>query len=162
MRFGSEQSPSTMERDQQILRALVEAHAATPGALTVLRYLSWREQQLARDVSRRDELPAHSTIYRCFGSFSAALQAAGIDVGRMTGRAQGVRFSNEQLLRTLHDADVATHGGLSVDQYLAWREEQSAGDPALRKSLPMNTTFQMRFGSWTKALEQMRRWRSNE
>ena len=49
--------------------------------------------------------------------------------------------------------DVATGGGLSVDQYLAWREEQSAGDPALRKSLPFSTTFQHRFGSWTKALE---------
>jgi hypothetical protein len=146
--------------DQQILQALAEAHAATDSPLTVLRYTVWREQELARAPYRRAELPAHWTIYRRYGSFSAALQGAGVDLRQMTGRAEGVRFSNEQLLRALHDADLATTGRLTINKYLAWREERSAGDRALRSALPTFTTILQRFGSWSYALEQMRHWRT--
>jgi len=159
-RVASVETLPVTERDKQLLRALTEAAADTPGALTVLRFLSWRERQIAAEPNRRAELPGHSTIYRRFGSFPAALNAAGLDVEQMTGRVEGVRFSNEQILHVLEEADVATHGQLSVAHYLAWREEQSAGDPALRRALPTYTTILQRFGSWTKALESMRRSRS--
>jgi hypothetical protein len=151
--------------DRQIIRALAEAHARTTGPLTIQRYTAWRQRQLIRDPTPRIELPSCQTIYRRFGTWQAALQTVAadlsVDVERMTLHAEGVRYSNEELLRALRDADAAVDGRLLVNQYMAWREKQSAGDPALRRALPTYEPILKRFGSWTSALEQMRRRRKD-
>jgi hypothetical protein len=148
--------------DAQLVRALKEANAATTGPLTVGQYSAWREEQSARGTRRHTDLPAYTTIHRRFGGFRAALEAAGLDVGHMAPLAEGSRFSNEQLLRVLYEADLAVGGRLSVHRYHAWREAESAGDRAVRSALPTNTTFILRFGGWTRAVEQMRQWRKNQ
>jgi hypothetical protein len=92
---------------------------------------------LARDASRRDEttraLNDLPLLWKFFGGTSRRRNRCGTD----DGRSQGVRFSNEQLLRTLHDADVAkTDGCQSINTSPGARNSPQATRPSENRYRP--------------------------
>jgi hypothetical protein len=137
--------------NHQIVCALRNAYATAPPPLTESRYMDWRTHQAQPQ-------PSYLTAWRRFGSFAAALHAAGIDLESATHVG---RFSNEQLLEAVQEAMAATTASLSTSRYEASREAHSDGDPALRRNLPTYTTILKRFGSWPDALRLAREWKAN-
>lgn len=86
-------------------------------------------------VARRGTLPSPSTITRLFGSWSAGLAAAGLDLHRTVG--SDPRWTDEQILGAIREAALA-------------------GEPTSRpfqsgQRRPWIGTIERRFGSWRVA-----------
>jgi hypothetical protein len=111
---------------EQILTDIRDVAARTRGHLTATVYD--RERRLiyleTRAVGRPRALAGTSSIYRHFGSWPTAIQAAEIDTARTTG-AEGdrsrKRLTNEQILRVISEAHGATADRLTTYRYLTWR-----------------------------------------
>jgi hypothetical protein len=82
--------------------------------------------------------PNVATVERIFGSWSAAVTAAGLT-------APGPRWSDQEILDHLK-ASAAREGQLPTST--AWRRPRSEGDP----SRPSHSLILKRFGSWQGAL----------
>lgn len=84
--------------------------------------------------------PAVLTVYKLFGSWSAAWQAAGFVVPhRWLRGGASTRYSADEILQRLREA-AAVHGGtISIN---AWAREHRS---------PCAATIQHRFGSWSAA-----------
>jgi uncharacterized protein YejL (UPF0352 family) len=92
---------------------------------------------LQRELQARQDLPSYSAYRGRFGSWTAALKAAGLEPYRRRAPA----YSVEQLLQILRD--LAAELGRSPLQ----RELQA------RQDLPSSSAYARCFGSWTAALE---------
>lgn len=143
---------------EQILTDIRDVARRTRGHLTGTVYD--RERRLiyveTRAVGRPRALAGVGTIYRHFGSWTAAVLAAEID-GACTMSAevarQRRRLSDEQILRAIDEANRATADRLTTYRYIAWREQQIASNPARQGEFPSHTTIHRRIGSWAEALE---------
>lgn len=151
--------------DEQILDDIRHVAARTEGHLTATVYDRERRlvYQETKAVGRPRALAGVGTIYRHFRTWTAALEAAGLDRGRRVAAAEArsrVRLTRQQMLHALSDAFEAAEGPLSVKRYGEWRRERLARDPDQAALLPGDVTFFRRFGSWTNAIEEMHRWRA--
>lgn len=86
-------------------------------------------------------LPHSETIRRRYGTWAAALEAAGL--GAVRG-GSGRRFDDDELLQALRSAAAAARP-LSAGAYQRWREGQ-------QDDLPAAQTIVHRFGGWSAAL----------
>ncbi|MGD9099390.1 MAG: hypothetical protein PVF45_02840 [Anaerolineae bacterium] len=88
------------------------------------------------EMQARQDLPSPATYHRHFGTWKAALQAAGLTPGR-----RPPAHTDEQLLQILRD--LAAELGRSPTQ----RELQARDD------LPLLSVYCRHFGGWNAALE---------
>lgn len=147
--------------DDDLLRAIADAHRATPGRLTINRYDLWRKQQITSNPALGDQWPSPLTIRRRYDGWHAAIEAAGIEVPREMARTR-TQMSSDQLLQALRDADAATSGRLTMGRYRTWREDEAARAPARLGVLPHDTTIRARFGGWKNAVKRMRESTGNQ
>lgn len=128
-----------LEEDPEDRDALVRVAAAL--GTTHLSRTHYDRYRATEDPT----LPHSETIRRRFGSWAAALEAAGIGA---SARSQlGRRFSDDEVRAALAEAAAATSGALSANAYQRWRE--GAGRP-----LPAAQTIIHRFGRWREALAE--------
>lgn len=85
--------------------------------------------------SRRGTVPSPSTITRLFGSWSAALAAAGLDLHRTV--KSNPRYTDEQILAAIREAALAG--------------EPTSRPFQSRQRRPWIGTLERRFGSWRVA-----------
>jgi hypothetical protein len=90
---------------------------------------------MPREMQTRSDLPSSSTYTQRFGSWNAALEAAGLEPYRRP------TFSDEQLLQILRD--LAAELGRTP----LLRELQARSD------LPSSSVYTRRFGGWNAALQ---------
>lgn len=117
--------------DDAMLQALRDAAAALPEGvgLSNLRYQAWRGD--------RDDLPTSRLVWERFGSWAAALTAAGI-------RAAPPAVAREELLAALRRFLAETSGEPHRDRYLLWAADE-------RRAPPVGA-FTIAFGSWSAAI----------
>jgi hypothetical protein len=152
--------------DDQIAEDIRFAASRIAGPLTATAYD--RERRLVyletRAAGHPRALAGVGTIYRHFRTWTAGLEAAGIDTQAHTTIATRARrtrrFSNEGILRALSEAYDAVDGRLTLEGFTAWREQESQRDSTKRAALPSYITIRRRFGGWAKAVEQMHEWRT--
>jgi hypothetical protein len=142
--------------DEQILDDIRLVAGRRSGHLTATVYDQERRllYQETKTAGRPRALAGVGTIYRHFASWTAALEAAGIDPSRRVAGPRDrrlPRFSHAQLLRALMEAAAGTPR-LSVKSYREWRASELRRDPDRRAVLPSEVTLFRRFGSWTAAV----------
>ncbi|WP_040598240.1 homing endonuclease associated repeat-containing protein [Patulibacter medicamentivorans] len=117
--------------DDAMLRALRDAAAALPEGvgLSNLRYQAWRGD--------RDDVPTSRLVWERFGSWAAALTAAGV-------RAAPPAVDGEELLAALRRFLAETSGEPHRDRYLLWAADE-------RRAPPVGA-FTIAFGSWSAAI----------
>ncbi|WP_114571729.1 hypothetical protein [Exiguobacterium flavidum] len=113
--------------EQQVIDSLVQASADHP-ALDAKTYSKW---SLGREV------PSITTIINVFGSWREALNAAGLSAIRPY-------FSDDDILRFLKDASLKLEPFHS-NSYREWAKNHHG---------PSLTLINLRFGSWSRALEE--------
>jgi Homing endonuclease associated repeat len=129
-----------------------------------------REREALLDEPKTDEhddglkaLPAPSTIQKRFGTWDAALEAAGLEPlgGRSTGvkgrRGQGRKgpqIKTEEAIACLVEAYEAKGDPFTGAAYRAWRTEQIKRDREERRlrKIPSYDVVWTRFGNWTTAV----------
>jgi hypothetical protein len=152
--------------DEQIIDDIRFVASRIRGPLTAIAYDRERRliYQETRAVGHPRALAGVGTVYRHFRTWSAALEAAGLDARAHATAArarQRRRFSNQALLRALSEAYDATDGRLTQEGYVAWREQELEREPNRRVVLPSYQTVWRRCGSWAKAVQQMHEWRAS-
>ena len=93
------------------------------------------QSQLKADENSPSERP----FVREFGSWTAAKEAASLDPNPEFER--GPTYSDEELLEILREVAAEIDGSVSKS------------DVDERQRVPSSSTYQMRFGSWSKAKE---------
>lgn len=132
--------PKPPENDPRVketkkhLKLLARRH---PRRLTVNDYLDYREKHARH-------LPAMTTLYRIFGSWPAALEAAGVDQAE---EQELSRTPDEELVQALKEAsadlDVKV---LSSHAYDEWRSQQPDPKP------PSSSVIRKWLGPWANAV----------
>ena len=113
--------------EQQVIDSLIEASIAYP-ALDAKTYARW---------SNGKEIPSITTIINVFGSWREALHAAGLSSIRPY-------YSDQEILAFIKEASERLHPFHS-NSYREW---------AKAKHGPSLTLINLRFGSWSRALEE--------
>ncbi|MFY7752809.1 MULTISPECIES: homing endonuclease associated repeat-containing protein [Exiguobacterium] len=113
--------------EQQVIDSLIEASIEYP-ALDAKTYARW---SVGKDI------PSITTIINVFGSWREALQAAGLSSIRPY-------FSDQEILAFIKEASTRLHPFHS-NSYREW---------AKAKHGPSLTLINLRFGSWSRALEE--------
>jgi hypothetical protein len=155
--------------DEQILEDIRFAATRIEGPVTAAAYD--RERRLIYVETKAEghgrALAGVGTVYRHFGTWTAAIDAAGL-AGRgwkalgttpLSGR-RGT-FTTDKLLSALSEAYDATEGRFTFYAYLSWRAQEAERNPEKLAALPSYVTVLRRFGSWGKAVKQMHEWRRN-
>lgn len=118
-----------------ILSALQEAANSENDPLTLSKYRRFvRKQASVR-------YPSSSTISNRFGSWEAALQAAGLKQLARTAQPSKSPYTNEQLLQFLRGAAAKVDGPLTTNKFYHLHQRPSV------------TVIRNRFGGWNKALQ---------
>ena len=96
-----------------------------------------RAPRVADFVGRRDGRPTAPSIRRVFGSWNAALFAAGISVNRASGAGVRRHWSDEEILEAIREAA---------------RQGEATSDPfSTGRRLPWIGPIELHFGSWRVA-----------
>lgn len=114
--------------DEELMGALQKAWAE--------RGAPWR----AGEWQKLKKLPSFRSYYVRYGSWPAAVEAAGLDYPKRARR----NYSTEGILRKLREA-AGEAGAISSLRYERWREEH--GGPSL-------SHIRKCFGNWTTAVER--------
>ncbi len=135
---------------EEMLHALQDAQEAV-GETAYGVYDSWAREQAARGVRR----PRASTISRHFGSWSSALESAGLldDETRARRHARsGTPLTDEQLVDWLIAARSQFGHALTRQTYAAWRSRLIERRPRSAPVPPSDATIRLRLGGWRAAL----------
>ena len=154
--------------DQICTEALVRVADKLGRSPRVRDYIRAREALLDADPTDKDAgplqaLPAPSTIQKRFGTWDAALEAAGLEPlgGRSTGikgrrgqHRKGPQIKTEEVVVCLIEAYEAKGDPFTGAAYRAWRTEQIERDREERRlrRIPSYDVIWSRFGNWTNAL----------
>jgi hypothetical protein len=133
------------ERDAQRRAAMIELlHEAADDLdadrVSFGRYYAWRAKQLASNPGRRIDAP--EAMKRAFGSWRAALRAAGLREVRW--------FTDDELPGALHEAMGFYGPRITKREYQVWRGIQLASKPPRRA--PHAQRICVRFG-WQRGRE---------
>lgn len=120
--------------------------------LATLRRLSAGEPTLGRaafQARRHEDDPSHPLYERRFGSWSRALELAGLAPTEQPTQLQGVttKWSQDDLLEAVRACLRAT-GSTSMAAYESWR---GGLEPQERLRVPPVGTIRYRLGSWSRA-----------
>lgn len=133
-------------RDDEILDAVWDVARCTRGRLLLCTEYEW--------AASRAGLPNLSVVLRRFGSWTNAVQAAGVAEAPVRHPISRGRWSDADLIRALRASSGDNELGPTVDAYRRWQDHR----PAVR---PGCGVIRARFGMWNRALEAAGlRWRA--
>jgi hypothetical protein len=148
---------------EQILDDIRFAEQRVKGPLTSSVYDRERRRVYneTKEKGHPRALAGLTSIYRRFHTWPLALESAGLRGTDAAAHLEGkkLRFSDDDLMRALADADEVTEGRLTIAGYMGWRASEIERDAARRKALPAYLTFAYRFGSWSNAKTRLQEWR---
>jgi len=136
--FFGRPTPRGPYPDSLLEDAIREASTSLGRVPLAREYTSFREEEFARAAKEgrpRKPLPSYSKIVKRYGSWDAALVAAGLEpfgaprLDRATGRAVAMgprnRISDEDLSSSLREAYEELGPPFTVNAYVAWQRRKS-------------------------------------
>jgi hypothetical protein len=146
------------EKIHKDLREVAKRIGRSPrsGEYTAARQAIYEE---TKAEGRPRALVAYATIQKRYGTWDAALVAAGLEPlgGRHTGQKTGPkgptgrRIPDIVITRALREAYDQLGEPFTQPAYSAWREDEILGNPRRKRELPSYHTVWKRYGTWEAA-----------
>jgi hypothetical protein len=116
-----------------------------------------------RRINGENPIPTAGAIIKRFGSWEAALSAAGlhvpelsrVNVRRHVGKRRVYRYPTERIIECLRACARDLGYPPTVRDYNAWRDEKLGGNAGRRRvgaDIPHYRTVEQRFGSWNAGI----------
>jgi hypothetical protein len=136
---------------EQIIQDIRDVAARTADKVTATVYD--RERRFVyietKALGKPRALAGVGSIYRHFGTWTAAVEAAGV-TRPTTDRGRPPAFTDDALLEAVRNAASVTSDDLTISAYEQWRENERDGNS---EAPPTYTTIHRRFGGFPQAMK---------